>query len=199
MRRGSKISDHQIVAFFLEVWLSEERTLSSPSKRTSRSGSSVKGLWQNFERHIAIQPGVSRAIPDKDLGTRSHDALGVVARVAFPLSIGPEDRIGRLRGGICRPKVATAVQAGPELVGRPGFPGIWICEIHECTTPLAAHLKVDISHSPDSSAKPSWCPANNAIHVLDHGFLADRVALDYLRQPLIPVAMPLPVSSSGES
>ena len=59
---------HQIFAFFLEVWLSEERTLSSPSKRTSRSGFSVKGLWQNFERHIAIQPGVSRAIPDKDLG-----------------------------------------------------------------------------------------------------------------------------------
>ncbi len=29
VRRGSKISDHQIVAFFLEVWLSEERTLSS--------------------------------------------------------------------------------------------------------------------------------------------------------------------------
>ena len=75
--------------------------------------------------------------------------------------------------------MATAVQAGPELVGRPGFPGIWICEIHERTAPLAAHLKVDISHSPDSSAKPSWCPANNAIHVLDHGFLADRVALDY--------------------
>ena len=29
VRRGSKISDHQIFAFFLEVWLSEERTLSS--------------------------------------------------------------------------------------------------------------------------------------------------------------------------
>ena len=60
--------DHQIFAFSLEVWLSEERTLSSPAKRTSQSGSSVKGLWQNFERHIAIQSGVSRAIADKDLG-----------------------------------------------------------------------------------------------------------------------------------
>ena len=68
--------------------------------------------------------------------------------VAFPLSTGPEDGIGRFRGGIRRPKVAAACQAGPELIGCPGLTGTWIGEIHERAAPLATHLKVDISHFP---------------------------------------------------
>ena len=79
-------------------------------------------------------------------GTRRHDGLGGVARVAFPHAVGPEDGIGRFRRGIRRPKVAAAFQADPELVGRPGFAGTWICEIHERAATLAAHLKVDITH-----------------------------------------------------
>ena len=46
--------------------------------------------------------------------------------------------------------MAAAFQADPELVGLPGFPGTWICEIHERAATLAAHLKVDISHEPHS-------------------------------------------------
>ena len=84
-----------------------------------------------------------------------HDALGVGARVAFPHAVRPEDSIGRFRRGMRRPKVAAALQADPELVGLPGFPGTWVCEIHERAATLAAHLKVDITHEPHSSAEAS--------------------------------------------
>ena len=91
--------------------------------------------------------------------TRNRDALGVVAWVAFPYAVGPKDSIGRFRGGIRRPKVAAAFQADPELVELPGFPGTWVCEIHERAAALAAHLKIDIAHESHSSAEPSWCLA----------------------------------------
>ena len=106
--------------------------------------------------------------------TLGEGASSVVARVAFPLSIGPEDGISRFRGGIGRPKVAAAFQAGPELIGRPGLPGTWIGEIHERAAPLAAHLKVDISHSPDSSAEPSGCPAEHVPRGMREGNPVDR-------------------------
>ena len=92
--------------------------------------------------------------------TWNRDALAIVAGVAFPPAVGPKDGIGRFREGIRRPKVAAAFQAGPELVGLPGFPGTGICEIHERAATLAAHLKVDISHEPHSSAETSgWPPS----------------------------------------
>ena len=78
--------------------------------------------------------------------------LGVVARVAFPHAIGPEDGIGRFRQGIRGPKVAAAFQTDPELVELPDFPGTWIREIHERAATLAAHLKIDIAHEPYSSS-----------------------------------------------
>ncbi len=87
--------------------------------------------------------------------TRNRDALGVVARVAFPHAIGPEDGIGRFRKGIRGPKVAAAFQADPELVELPGFPGTWIREIHERAATLAAHLEIDIAHDSYSSAEVS--------------------------------------------
>ena len=55
--------------------------------------------------------------------------------------------------------MAAAFQADPELVELPGFPGTWVCEIHERAATLAAHLKIDIAHESHSSAEPSWCLA----------------------------------------
>ena len=56
---GSKISDHQIFAFFLEVWLSEERTLSSA--QSGPVGGEFVGI-----RHRSIfgsrEPGVPREV-----------------------------------------------------------------------------------------------------------------------------------------
>ncbi len=94
-------------------------------------------------------------------GIRRHDSSGAVAWVALPDSIGPEDGIRRLRRGIRGPKVAAAFQAGPELIGLPGFSGTRIREVHHRSATLAAHLKIDVTHSPDSSTEPSWCPAGH--------------------------------------
>ncbi len=79
----------------------------------------------------------------------------------MPDPVGPEDGIRRLRRGIRGPKVAAAFQAGPELIGLPSFSGTWISKIHQRAATLAAHLKVGITHWPDSSTEPSGCAAGH--------------------------------------
>ena len=88
-------------------------------------------------------------------GIPSHDSSGAGAWVALPDTIGPEDGIRRLRRGIRGPKVAAAFQAGPELIGLPGFARTRVREVHQRSATLAAHLKVDVIHSPDSITEPS--------------------------------------------
>jgi hypothetical protein len=90
-------------------------------------------------------------------GPRSHDFSGATARVVFSHPVGPENGIGRFRGGIGGPKVAPACQADPELVWLPGRSRSRISQIHQRSTALAAHLQVGIRHWLDSSAKPSGC------------------------------------------
>ena len=72
---------------------------------------------------------------------------GAAAWVAGPDPVGPEDGVRRLRRGIRGPKVAVACQAHPELIGLPCCFGARVPEVHQRATALAAHLKVDLSHS----------------------------------------------------
>ena len=111
-------------------------------------------------RPTARSSGIA-SLQARTWGTRRHDVSGAAAWVALPDAVGPEDGIRRLRRGIRGPKVAVAFQADPELIGLPGFSGTRVLEVHQRATALAAHLKVGISHWPDSSTEPSGCTAGH--------------------------------------
>ena len=155
------------------LWPAHLKTLAGAGRRLVGPGhhaargratwSSLVAVPHGGEWHTRITAverlGCSLSPSTIPASTWNRDASGLVARAAFPPAVGPKDRIGRFREGIRRPKVAAAFQADPELIGLPGFPGTWICEIHERAATLAAHLKVDISHEPHSSVSGGDPPA----------------------------------------